>query len=283
MERKSLEFSAGNNAQYWLDQLTRQFSVEIRGYVQVYNGKIIRILMDIVEELGESPRYRLEYSHDLLGLKRTGSDNEMYTKLFVYGGTNSKNEIVTIASVNNGREYIVDEDANDLYNNGNEFLEGYIVNDSILNPSALLDWGKKQMDKYNHPKYTYEVDVAHLGYQPNLGDHIGVVDFTMQPELTISARTIQLDESEANPTNNKVILGEYIEIQAVTPQNIWELKAKVSQAVQAAEQAKAYKLEYFTPDGTDFADDSEKRIIIRVYYGTEDITSKNCQRKNSYG
>ncbi|MBD8589203.1 phage tail protein [Peribacillus simplex] len=276
---KSLEFSAGNNAQYWLDQLTRQFSVEIRGYVQVYNGKIVRILMDIVEELGESPGYRLEYSHDLLGLKRTGSDNEMYTKLFVYGGTNSKNEIVTIASVNNGREYILDEDANDLYNNGNEFLEGYIVNDSILNPSGLLDWGKKQMDKYNHPKYTYEVDVAHLGYQPNLGDHIGVVDFTMQPELTISARTIQLDESEANPTNNKVILGEYIEIQAVTPQDIWELRAKASQAAQAAEQAKAYKIEYFTPDGTDFADDSEKRIIIRVYYGTEDITSKIAKEK----
>jgi len=271
---KSLEFSAGNNAQYWLDQLTSQFSVEIRAYVQVYNGRIVRKLVDIVEELGESLGYRVEYSYDLLGLTRTGSDQEMYTKLFVYGGTNSKNEVVTIASVNNGREYILDEKANDLYNNGGPYLEGYVVNDQILNPSGLLDWGKAQLEKFNHPKYNYNVDVAYLGYKPNLGDHFQVVDFSMQPELTIAARVIQLDESEANPTNNKVILGEFIEIVAVTPADIWELRSKASQAYQEAQKAKSYKIEYFTPDGTDFADDTEKRIIIRVYYGTEEITSQ---------
>ncbi|MFJ7932320.1 phage tail spike protein [Peribacillus sp. NPDC096448] len=272
---KTLEFSAGNNAQYWLDQLTSQFSVEIRGYVQIYNGKIIRVLMDIVEELGESTGNRLEYSHDLVGLKRTGSDNEMYTKLFVYGGTNSQNQLVTIASVNNGREYIVDEDANDIFNNGGPYLEGYIVNDQILNPSGLMDWAEEQIKKWNHPKYNYEVDVAHLKENPNLGDHIQVVDFSMQPELMISTRTIQLDESEANPPNNKVILGEFIEILAVTPQDIWELRAKASQAQQAAEAARAYKLDYFTPDGTDFSDEtSEKRIIVRVYYGSLNVTEK---------
>jgi hypothetical protein len=72
-----------------------------------------------------------------------------------------------------------------------------------------------------------------------------------------------------------VVLGEFVEITAVTPADIWELRAKASQAAQAAEQAKAYKLEYFTPDGTDFADtSSQKRIIIRVYYGKEDITAQ---------
>ncbi|MGC4375933.1 phage tail spike protein [Fictibacillus sp. Mic-4] len=271
---KSLEFSAGNNAQYWLDQLTSQFSVEVRARVEVYNGKIVRKLIDIVEELGESTGYRLEYGHDLLGLTRTGSDQEMYTKLYVYGGTNSKNEVVSIASVNGGREYLVDDDANDLYNNGGPYLEGYIVNDQILNPSGLLDWGKEQLKKWNHPKYNYTVDVAYLGYKPNLGDHFQVVDFSMQPALTISARVLQIDESEANPTNNKVILGEFVEIVAVTPADIWELRAKAAQAAQDAAQAKAYKVEYFTPDGTDFSDNTEKRIIVRVYFGREDVTAK---------
>ncbi|MED3650603.1 phage tail spike protein [Heyndrickxia sporothermodurans] len=271
---KTLEFNAGQNAQYWLDNLTSQFSVEIRAHVQVHNGKVIRKLVDIVEELGESEGRRLEYSHDLIGLTRKGSDQEMYTKLYVYGGTNSKGQIVSIASVNNGREYILDEDANDIYNNGGDYLEGYIVNDQILNPSGLLDWGKTQFKKFNHPKFNYTVDVAYLGYTPNLGDHIQVVDFSMQPELTIAARVIQLDESEANPTNNKVILGEFIEIVAVTPAIIWELRAKAAQAAQEAAQAKSYKIDYSTPDGTDFADSNEKRIIIRVYEGREDITAK---------
>ncbi|WP_077616907.1 phage baseplate protein, partial [Caenibacillus caldisaponilyticus] len=271
---KKLEFSAGNTAQYWLDQLTQQFGVEIRAYVQVYNGQVIRKLVDIVEELGESEGRRLEYSRDLLGITRSGTDQEMYTKLYVYGGTDSKGNIVSIASVNDGKDYIVDDDANDIYNDGGPYLEGYIVNDQILNPSGLLDWGKEQLQKFNHPKYNYTVDVAYLGYMPNLGDHFQVVDFSMQPELTISARVIQLDESEANPYNNKVVIGEFIDVVAVTPDVIWELQAKASQAYQEAQKAKAYKVEAFTPDGTDFSDGSDqKRIIVRVYEGKEDVTA----------
>jgi hypothetical protein len=57
-------------------------------------------------------------------ITRTGDDSQLYTKLFVYGGTDSNNNPVSIASVNGGREYIVDDDANDLYNNGGPYLEG---------------------------------------------------------------------------------------------------------------------------------------------------------------
>lgn len=271
---KSLEFSAGSNAQYWLDQLTQQFSVEIKAYVEVYNGKIIRKLVDIVEKLGESEGKRLDYSHDLLGITRTGNDSQLYTKLYVYGGTDSKGNIVSIASVNGGRDYIVDDDANDLYNNSGDYLEGYVVNDSILNKNGLLSWGKEQLEKLNHPKYNYNVDVAYLGYKPNLGDHYQVTDFSMQPELTISARVIQLDESEANPFNNKVIIGEFVEIKVVTPEIIQELQAKAKAAQEAAEQAKNYNIQYFAPDGLDFSEGTaQKRIIIRVYLGKDEVTS----------
>jgi phage minor structural protein len=271
---RSLEFSAGNNAQYWLDQLTGQFSVEIRAHVQVYNGKIIRKIVDMVEELGESKGRRLEYSHDLVGLTRTGNDSQLYTKLYIYGGTDTKGNIASIATVNGGRDYIVDDDANDLFNNGNDYSEGYIVNDSILNPNGLLSWGKEQMEKWNHPKFNYNVDVGYLGYKPNLGDHFQVVDFSMEPELTISARAIQLDESEANPTNNKVIVGEFIEINAVTPEIIQEMREKAKKAQDTAEQAKNYNIQYFSPDGLDFSEGSAlKRIIIRVYLGRDDVTS----------
>ena len=270
----SFEFSAGNNAQYWLDQLTSQFSAEIRAYVEVYNGKIIRKVIDFVNELGESKGYRLEYAHNLQGITRTGSDQQMYTKLYVYGGQKSDGTLASIASVNGGYEYLVDDDANDMYNNGAPYLEGYVVNDQILNPNGLLDWGKEQLKLYNHPKYNYTIDVAHLGFQPNLGDHFQIVDFEMQPELTISARAIQVDESEANPSNNKVTVGEFIEIVAVTPEIVQDLQAKAKAAQDAAEKSKSYKVAYFTPDGTDFADDtSQKRIIVRVYQGKDEVTS----------
>ncbi|MBU8845681.1 phage tail protein [Alkalihalobacillus gibsonii] len=271
---KSLEIGSGNNAQYWLDQLISQYEVEVRAYVQVYNGQVVNKLIDIVPELGESNGRRLEYSHDLTGITRTGDDTQLYTLLHVYGGNDKNGNPTTISSVNGGKDYVVDDEANDLYNNGGPYLEGYITNDQILNPSGLLDWGKKQLANYNHPKYTYNVSVAHLDYEVSLGDHIRVVDYSMQPELTLSARVIQYDESKANPENTQVVIGEYVEIVAVTPAEIWALRAQASQAQQAAEEAKSYKVEYFTPDGTDFADGtSTKRIIIRVYSGMKEVTT----------
>jgi phage minor structural protein len=272
---KTLEITAGNNGMYWADYLIQEFDIEIRAYVQLYNGKVSRKLIDLVDELGDSDGRRFEYSHGLAGVSRRGSDQEMYTKLFVYGGNNKDGIPVSISSVNNGRDYIVDDDANDLYNNGGPYLEGYIVNDQIQNPSGLLEWGKRQLDNWNHPKFTYQVDVAQLDFIPNIGDHVQVLDFSMQPEMTVSARVIQLDESEANPNDTKVILGEFVEIVTITPRDIWDLQAKASQAQQAAEASKGYRLEYFTPDGTDFADTtSTKRIVIRVYWGTLNVTEK---------
>jgi phage minor structural protein len=277
---KTLEISAGNNAMYWLDQFTGKFGVEIRAHIQMYNGKVVRRLIDIVEEVGESHGRRFEYSHDLLGVSRKGSDKEMYTKLFVYGGNDKNNLPVSISSVNEGRAYIVDEDANDIYNNGGAYLEGYIVNDTIKQPGGLLDWGQDQMKKWNHPKYTYTIDVAHLDFMPNLGDHVRVLDFSMEPELTISARVLQLDESEANPINSKVILGEFIEIAAVTPADIWRLQAVASRAAQLAEQAKSYKVVPFTPDGMDFSNGvTQKRIIVRIYDGKENVTASVDETK----
>ena len=269
---KSLEFTYGQTAQYWLDQLTHTFEVEIRAYVEIYNGKVRQKFIDIVHELGVSEGRRFEYSHDLNGIKRIGDDSQLYTKLYVYGGADKNGKPISIASVNNGDAYLVDNDANDYYNGGDAYLEGYITNDSIKNPSGLLDWGKKQLEKYNHPHYMYEIDVANLGFTPGLGDHIRVVDFAMEPALTIDARVIQLDVSEANPYSNKVILGEFVEIVAVTPTDIWGLQAMAS---QAANKSKSYKVVQYTPDGVDFTDTtSTKRIIIRVYESKDDITAQ---------
>ncbi|MGG4039891.1 phage tail spike protein [Heyndrickxia ginsengihumi] len=271
----SVEFTADQTAQSGLDSLISTFNVEIRARVEIYNGQVINKLIDIVQELGDSKGQRFEYSRNLQGVTRTGDDSSFYTKLHVFGADDSNGNKITIASVNGGKDYVVDDDANDLYNNGGTYLEGYIVNDNITNPNALLDWGESQLANYNHPKYTYEIDVSYLNGDAGLGDHVDVLDFEMQPPLTISARIIQVDESEANPSNCKYTIGEYVEITAVTPADIWELRAKASQAQQAAEKATAYKVEYFCPDGTDFADgESQKRIIIRVYLGTDNITNQ---------
>ncbi|WP_028983338.1 phage tail spike protein [Sporolactobacillus terrae] len=270
---KTEEFQLGSTAQSILQQLNADYGVEIRAYVKVYNGQVIGKYIDIVDHLGDDSGERIEYSRNMTGITRQGGDDTLYTMLHVYGGTSSgENAPVSIAPVNGGKDFITDEDANDLYNGASDkYLEGYVQNTNILNPSGLLAWGREQLAYYNHPKYIYTVDVANLN--ASLGDGVRVVDFEMSPMLTISARVIQRTESEAQPDAGQVVLGEFIELKAVTPNDIERLTNMASAANRAAREAQAPNFVIFTPDGFDFHSTLEqKRLIVRAYQGKQEVT-----------
>ncbi|MFX3616132.1 MAG: phage tail spike protein, partial [Sporolactobacillus sp.] len=237
-------FNLGDSAQTSLQQLNTDFSSEIRAYVVVSNGQVIAKYIDITDRLGEDTGRRIEYRRNMLDITRQMVDDQLFTKLYVYGGTPSGADApISIASANNGADFIVDDTANDLYNGGGKYLEGYTSNESIDNAYGLLTWGKSQLALCNHPKYNYTVSVAALDWKPNLGDGVDVIDFDMQPELALSARAIQLQESEANPENNQVVIGEFVEIKVVTPSDIESLQKQADQtnaiAVDAAKRASA--------------------------------------------
>lgn len=281
---KSYTVSEGNS-QAALDAATKEFDVEIDAYVTIKNGHVVEKRILLTDTLGTKTGQRFEYRKNLVGATRTRTNLEFFTKLYVFGGQNAKGKRASIVSVNKQKvpgtnryeyqPYILDDEANDTYNDGNAYLEGYIVNEDIVKPEGLLTWGKRQMEIYNHPKYNYSVDVALLGTRPAIGDTIAVVDFEMSPPLTISARVLETNYSESDPRNDSVVLGEYVTINAVTPNEVWKLQALASQALQASQGSKTWKVELFTPEGLDFTTDTEKKqIIVRVFEGNENITSK---------
>ncbi|MFX3618749.1 MAG: phage tail spike protein, partial [Sporolactobacillus sp.] len=259
-------FNRGDSAQTALQQLNTDFSSEIRAYVVVSNGQVIAKYIDITDRLGEDTGRRIEYRRNMLDITRQMVDDQLFTKLYVYGGTPSgADSPISIASANNGSDFITDDEANDQYNGGGKYLEGYTSNESIDNAYGLLTWGQSQLALYNHPKYNYTVSVAALDWNPNLGDGVDVIDFDMQPELALSARAIQLQESESNTQNNQVIIGEFIEIKVVTPSDIESLQKQADQtnaiAVDAAERASAAQAaadgkptKYLSPDAPASAD-----------------------------
>lgn len=279
---KSFGISEGK-AQQALDEATKAFEVEIEAYVTIQNGNVLDKRVRLVEQLGRETGQRFEYRNNLKGATRRKSNDEFYTKLYVYGGQDKDGKRVSIQSANKVKvkgtnstyeylPYLVDDAANDKYNAGRKYLEGYIVNEDIKKPEGLLTWGKAQFKYYNHPHYEYEVDVALLGNRPDIGDTIAVVDFEMEPPMTVSARVLETNYSESNPNEDSVVLGEYKTINAITPNLIWELQALANQALQKAEQ-KYYRVEIYTPNGLDFELENEtKQVIVRVYDGTTLIT-----------
>lgn len=279
---KNFGISEGK-AQQALDEATKEFAVEVEAYAVIQNGNVLDKRVRLVEQLGIETGQRFEYRHNLKGATRRKSNDEFYTKLYVYGGQDKNGNRVSIQSANKIKvkgttntyeylPYLVDEDANDKFNAGRKYLEGYIVNEDISKPEGLLTWGKTQLKYYNHPHFDYEVDVALLDSRPNIGDTITVVDFEMQPPMTVSARVLETNYSESNPNEDTVVLGEYKTINAITPNEIWKLQALANQALQRAGE-KYYRVEVYTPDGLDFeTEDATKQVIVRVYDGTTLIT-----------
>lgn len=282
---KSYEVTAGT-AQSALDSALKEFEVEVDAYVIVRQGNIIDRRIRLVEKLGEESGVRFEYAHNLKGATRKKVGTEFYTKLYVYGGQNSKGETSTITSVNKVKNpdtgvyeylpFILSDEENDLYNHGNDYLEGEITNDKIISEAGLLTWGRQQAKYYNHPRYEYTVDVALLDNSVNLGDTVQVIDNDMTPAMTITARVVEVNYSQTDPNKYSVVLGEFTTIQATTPDLIWSLMAQANQALLLAQEATSqYRLEYFTPEGTDFNDTEEsKRIIVRVFKGNQNVTSQ---------
>lgn len=268
-----------------LDSALAEFEVEVDTYVIVKNGNVIDRRILLSKQRGNESNIRFEYSHNLKGVTRTRVYSDFYTKLFVYGGQRSDGKRASIQSVNKVKNkqgiyeylpYLTADTENDLYNHGRDYLEGVVTNENILNESGLLDWGKQQLKFYNHPKYEYSVDVELLDSEVELGDTVYVIDNEMNPPLTVQARVVETVNSHSKSTEPKVTLGEFNTVKASTPNLIWDLLAQSNQALLLAEQAKnQYRIEYYTPDGTDFSSkDEEKRIIVRVFRGGQNVTSQ---------
>ncbi|EIX0107177.1 phage tail protein, partial [Listeria monocytogenes] len=206
---RTIEFADNITAQAGLQQIIAEYKAEIDAYVESFGGQIINYKFDLVDERGNNTAKRFEYARDIQGLKRVTTDKTMYTALIPLG-----KDGLTIKSVNNGLNYIYDDEANWLYNDGREYLKGVITKDTITNAQALKDWAILELEKVNHPLSTYEVDVIllaeMLGYEPHqvtLGDTVRVVDLDM--DITLSARIIEKTTSFSDPSKNKVVLGDY--------------------------------------------------------------------------
>lgn len=286
-------FTVGEGtSQSALDNALKEFDVEIEAFVTLNGGKIGQKCVRLVDKLGEETGQRFEYRHNLKGATRKSIETDFYTKLYVFGGSGSNSKKVSIQSVNKIKDpdtklyeykpFLVDDDANDYYNNGNDYIEGVITNEDILSKTGLLDWGKKQFDYYNHPKFEYTIDVALLDEYPNIGDKITVVDFEMKPEMTVTARVVGTNFSLSEPQQDTVVLGEFTTLNVVTPNLIWQLQAKASQALQKATE-EAFRVVVMTPDDNDFTSkDETKTLIAQVYEGNQLVTPRYPQSSFSW-
>ncbi|MGH0601139.1 phage tail spike protein, partial [Bacillus mycoides] len=201
------------------DNMETQYRVIIQG------GEITKKYIDLVEKRGRETGKEVTLGKDLLGVKRVENSENIITALVPYvmgQDEDGKEKLITIESVNNGLQYIVDEDAYQRWNVNGKHLFGFYTpetEDQDMTPQRLLTLAKTELRKRVQTIVTYEVDAVDASRvfgleheQINEGDTINIIDEGMHPTLYLEARAIAGDESHKDPRQNKYTFGNYREI-----------------------------------------------------------------------
>lgn len=273
-----ITFSKSENAQAKLQTLCQTYDCEVDAYIEFDSaGQPTTKVIDIMHELGVDDGVPVNYGDELISMERLSTDTNLYTRLYPYNSNGDG-----IEDVNGGIPYVENETANDEYStrivgvDGPKYLEGAITSKSIDNHGALRDWAKSVLSKFDHPRINYSIQIG-SDFTAGLGDHIRIKDMEMLPKAAVDARVIQKTFSQADPTQDQVIVGEFATVKVVTPGLIENLQKIMNQidAVKAAQaDASSVKPVALTPDGDNFTDTTQtKRLILQAWEGHTNISS----------
>ncbi|MDD9147820.1 phage tail protein [Sporolactobacillus sp. CQH2019] len=281
----SIDFSIDSysTAQAALHTVADTYSGDVKFRVEIQGNHIIHQYVDFLQKRGTNHGKRFEYAKDIQGLTRTiDIDNNFATALIPQGAADSvTNNPIDITSVNNGLDYIANDDANRQFNPGSDkYIYKIYTNDKKTTPAALLADAKVQLAIVSKPTITYDAQVILLqmmaGYEHekvSLGDTVGVVNKDMNPTLTVQARIIELDISYSDHSQDKATLGDYVPLQDVTPTMVQKIQQQVKNTLSGMDLSNI-KVELAASNGNTFKNgQGTTDLIARVYNGKTPITS----------
>lgn len=256
-----------------LQTLLQTYNVEVDCYIEIDSqGNVQSKTCEIVDQLNVDKVYNEAiFGKNITSIKRTTVSTPI-TKLIAYGANGS-----TMAADNDGKVYILDDEANQKYNpdwQSGLYYEGVITANTIEHAAGLKSWAEQMLQLFNHPRTYYEVNVTPT-FNPPLGATIRFKDDQITPVLDASGRVIQRTTSFANPYGNTVGFGEYVTVPVATPAWLQGYQSAISSAIEKArEDASSVKPVALTPDGNNFTDTTQtKRLILQAWEGNTNISS----------
>ncbi|MGR9635355.1 phage tail spike protein [Bacillus cereus] len=209
----------------FIHQISTLFdNIEIQYRIEIGTGKPRRFV-DLVKKRGRETNKEVTLGKDLVGIKRIENSENIITALFPYyigQDADGNDKLITIESVNNGVQYIVDEAAFQRWNVNGKHQFGFYTPESEkdeLTPARLLTLAKTELKKRVSTIVTYEVNSVDIssvfGYEHEdvrEGDTIRIIDEGMTPTLYLEARAIAGDNSYKDKHQNKHTFGNYVEI-----------------------------------------------------------------------
>jgi len=236
-----------------LKTISEQFGAELEFEVVMKGSKVAAQLVHFREQRGEETGEIFEVGRNLKGVKRKRDSNKIYTAMIGVSSNedaNGRKISIVDAKVTPPSpfvivdDYVGDLDALERYGNGGQHVFGVFSDDTATNPVELYNNTLAELKKWNKPQYTYEVDAILLDGRKNIGDTVVVKDTRFPTPLYLNARVLEKEKSTIDPTQDKVVLGEYVllKVEPITSimklQKLIQLKeAMWNKAIQKAKDS----------------------------------------------
>ena len=252
-------------------------------------------------ERGNKTYRRFEYGEDVKGITRTRNTNDLATAVIGEGKNDATfKEIEWKKSAGDPcdkplqQNFVVDIEANDIWNNGGKYIKTVYKSDSD-DPATILQESWEHLQEIKQPKFDYDVDLAMVveDYQDlRVGDTNYVLDFDYSPAILLEARVGKLEISFANPIDNKCTLTNYKELVSILQQpidqqmvdNMIESKFPIGgdQIMQGAIGEGHINVTYYQAIKTDIvsATLAEVDTLIADKADIKDLTAMNAQIEN---
>ena len=205
--------------------------VEIEFRAEFVGNQLAALLIDCYESgtRGNKKYRRFEYGKDVKGITRERNINDLATAVIGQGNNNlTFKDIEWSKNLGNPcdkplqQNFVVDIDANDLWNNGGKYIKTVHKVDTD-DAQTLLQECWDYLQEIKQPKFDYDVDLALVAedYQDiGVGDTNYVLDFDYQPAILLEARVGKLELSFADPRDNKCTLTNYKELVSILQQPV---------------------------------------------------------------
>ena len=213
------------------DNLATFGGVEIEFRAEFYGNQLASLLIDCYEAgtRGNRTYRRFEYGEDIKGITRERNINDLATAVIGIGKNGLEFKDVEWKKTYGNpcdkplqQNFVVDVEANDLWNNGGKYIKTTYKSDTE-DPYTLIQETWDYLQEIKQPKFDYDVDLALVAedYRDiSIGDTNYVVDFDYNPPILLEARVGTLELSFSNPNDNKCILTNYKELTSILSQPV---------------------------------------------------------------
>jgi phage minor structural protein len=243
-EERQWKFNEYQNKIAALNALKTAFNARLRYRVELKGNQIVKRYVDLLINEPIRTGKRIDYRRDIVGLRRVRKSYELFTAVIPVA-QDENGKLLTIKDVEwkksqgapvdkpKGQDWVGDEDALQKWGIGGQHIFYHYESTTAKNANDLIDEAWSFLQAHKEPQPEYEVDVVfleRLGFERDkirLGYQIPVFDLTFNPPVLVDSTVVELRRSSTNPQNDKVILGDYKELNYRIPDSIKKLQEKL--------------------------------------------------------